>query len=144
MSFFKKSGDYEEQGITTLIGRGAQFKGNIDTQGTVRIEGTLEGQINAQGDIYIAEDSLVKADLFGKKVIVAGQVQGTIEALHGLEITSTGQVHGDITGAKLIVAEGALYRGKVNMDLITSKTVDEGLRAQAVKNKSFDQALDPA
>ena len=128
MSLFNGK-NYAEQGVTTLIGKGTDFKGTIDTQGTVRIEGTMEGRITAQGDIYIGEQSIVKADIVGKRIVVAGEVTGSIEAINGLEITGTGKVYGDVTGSQLIVAEGAVYKGKVNMDLISSKSVyDESIR----------------
>ncbi|GBR77306.1 putative bactofilin, partial [Candidatus Termititenax persephonae] len=54
-------------------------------------------------------------------VIVSGELKGTIEAINGLEITGTGRVYGDVTGDRLIVDEGAIYKGNVNMDIITSK-----------------------
>jgi len=122
--------NYVEQGVTTLIGRGTEFKGTIDTQGSVRIEGLMEGQINAQGDIYVGEQSQVKADMIGKKIVVAGEVTGTIEAINGLEITSTGKVYGDVIGSQLVIAEGAIYKGKVNMDLISSKSVYDEVNSQ--------------
>lgn len=123
MNIFETKKKYVESGITTLIGKGTVFNGTIETQGSVRIEGILEGRINAQGDIYIAHNSVVKADLIAKKIIVAGDLTGTVEALGGLEIEGTGKVLGDVTGSQLIIAEGAVYKGKVNMDLISSKSV---------------------
>jgi cytoskeletal protein CcmA (bactofilin family) len=125
--------NYIEQGVTTLIGKGTNFKGSINTQGTVRIEGLMEGQINSQGDVYIAEHSKVKADVFAKRVIVAGELSGTVEALNGLEITRTGNLQGDVSGSRLIISEGAIYKGKVNMDIISSKSVYE----EEQKNKAI-------
>ena len=125
MSMFGKV-NYIEQGVTTLIGKGTNFKGSINTQGTVRIEGLMEGQINSQGDVYIAEHSKVKADVFAKRVIVAGELSGTVEALNGLEITRTGNLQGDVSGSRLIISEGAIYKGKVNMDIISSQNIYEG------------------
>lgn len=136
-----KKNNYIEQGITTLIGKGTEFKGNIDTQGSVRIEGLMEGQINSQGDVYIGDNSIVKADIFGKKVIVAGEVSGAIEALNGLEITSSGKVYGDITGTRLIIAEGAVYKGKVNMDIISSQSVYAETKAKEKKHQQHDLNL---
>ena len=123
----KKAKALSEQAltVTTFIGEDCEFKGTLNTQGSIRIEGNFEGQINAQGEVYIGANSKVKAEVFGKKVIVAGEVTGSVEAISGLEITSSGRVFGDITGDRLMVDEGAIYKGRVNMDVISSSSGDE-------------------
>lgn len=125
---FQKNGGrqgYDSSTVHTIIGEESELKGTLDTQGAVRIEGTFEGQLNAQGEVIIGEKARVKANIFGKRVVISGEVTGNIEALAGLEISSTGKVYGDITGDRLIVDEGAVYKGKVNMDIITSKSTYE-------------------
>lgn len=108
-------------GIYTILGSDTSFKGILDTQESLRIEGSFDGTINSQGDVYIGEGAVVSADVYGKRVIVSGELKGTVEAINGLEITGTGRVYGDVTGDRLIVDEGAVYKGNVNMDIITSK-----------------------
>ena len=122
----KKQKPFNNELVTTVIGEDAAFKGTIHTQRSVRIEGNFEGEINSQGEIFVGEKSKVKANIFGKKVIIAGEVIGNIECTGGLKITQTGKVYGDITGDQLIVDEGAIYKGKVNMDLISSQNPYEG------------------
>lgn len=113
--------------ITTILGEDCNFQGTIHTQRSLRIEGRFEGgEINAQGDVIIGEKSIVKATIFAKRVIVSGEVIGNIETTNGLQITSTGKVYGDLKGDQLLIEEGAIYKGKVNMDVITSKNVYEG------------------
>ena len=108
-------------GIYTILGPDTSFKGILDTQESLRVEGTFDGTINSQGDVYIGEGSVVSANVYGKRVIVSGELKGMVEAINGLEITGTGRVYGDVTGDRLIVDEGAVYKGNVNMDIITSK-----------------------
>jgi cytoskeletal protein CcmA (bactofilin family) len=108
-------------GIYSILGPDTSFKGILDTQESIRIEGNFEGTINSQGEVFIGEGAVVNADVYGKRVIVSGELKGTIEAINGLEITGTDRVYGDITGDRLIVDEGAVYKGNVNMDIITSK-----------------------
>lgn len=117
----KKNKKVNNSAITTIIGPDANVKGTIDTQESLRVEGTFEGTLNSKGEIYIGEGAVVNADIYGRRVVVAGEVRGMIEAINGLEITGTGRVYGDITGDRLIVDEGAVYKGNVNMDIITSK-----------------------
>ena len=112
--------------VTTIIGKDTEFKGTMHSQGSIRIEGKLEGEINSQGEVYIGEESKVKANIFGKNVIIAGEVVGNIEAVNGLEICSSGRVYGNISGDRLVIEEGSVYKGKVNMDIISSKNIYEG------------------
>lgn len=122
----KKEKPFNNELLSTVIGQDTFFKGVIHTQRSIRIEGDFEGEINSQGEVYIGEKSKCKANIFGKKVIVAGEVIGSIECTGGLQITQTGKVYGDISGDQLIIDEGAIYKGKVNMDLISSQNVYEG------------------
>jgi cytoskeletal protein CcmA (bactofilin family) len=117
---------YNSEIVNTLVGEDSSFKGTIHTQRSVRIEGALEGEINSQGEVYIGEKSKVKANIFGKRVIIAGEVTGNIESVGGLQICRTGKVYGDITGDQLIVEEGAIYKGRVNMDIISAQNSYEG------------------
>ncbi len=112
--------------IHTLLGENTHFKGSLHSQNSLRIDGTLEGDIHAQGELFIGEKSKIKANIVAKRIIVAGEVIGNIEALQGLEIISTGKVYGDISGARLVIEKGAVYRGKVNMDVIESQNPYEG------------------
>jgi len=112
--------------INTVIGEESTITGVLHSQRSIRIEGQLEGEIQSQGEVYIGENSKVKANIIGKSVIVAGEVIGNIEAVKGLQICKTGKVYGDISGDHLLIEEGGVYRGKVNMDVISSKNDYEG------------------
>ncbi|MFC1478463.1 polymer-forming cytoskeletal protein [Candidatus Margulisiibacteriota bacterium] len=117
----KKVYHFEEGAVDTVIGEQAKVEGVLHSQGSLRIEGVVIGEIHAQGEVFIGEKSKVEASIFGRRVTVAGEVKGTIEAVNGLEIVATGKVYGDIIGDRLIVEEGAVYRGNVNMDVISPK-----------------------
>ena len=112
---------FKNELVNTIIGSESEFRGVINTQRSIRIEGSLEGEINCQGEVFIGEKSKIKANIFGKKVYIAGEVIGNIETVSGLEIAKTGRVYGDISGDHLIIEEGGIYKGKVNMDIISSK-----------------------
>ena len=105
--------------VNTIISEETTIKGILHSQRSLRIEGRFEGEINASGEIYIGENSTVKATIIGKNVIVAGEVIGNIEATQGLHILSTGKVYGNIKGDTLLIEEGGIYKGHVNMDVLT-------------------------
>ena len=117
---------YNADLINTIVGEESEVKGTLHSQGSIRIDGNFEGEIIAQGEVYLGVNSYVKASIFGQKVIIAGEVHGNVEAVKGLKIAKTGKVYGDITGDRLIVEEGGIYKGKVNMDIISSKNLYEG------------------
>ena len=112
--------------INTIIGPETSIKGSLHSQRSIQIDGTVEGEIHCQGDVYVGEKSSVKASIIARSLTVSGEVYGTVETLKGLRISKTGKVYGDITGDQLSVEEGGLYRGKVNMDSISTKNPYEG------------------
>ena len=117
---------FKNELVNTFIGEETTIKGTIHTQRSIRIEGNIEGEINSQGEIFVGQKSRISADIVGKSVVVAGEVKGNIEAINGLRVTSSGKVYGDISGDHLIIEEGAIYKGKVNMDIISAKSSYEG------------------
>jgi cytoskeletal protein CcmA (bactofilin family) len=125
MIFGKKYG-FSSQPLTTYLGENTHVKGTLHTQMSIRIDGVIEGDIHAQGEVFIGEKSKIKANIVAKRIVVAGEVIGSIEALQGLEILSSGRVYGDIRGARLTIQKGAVYRGRVNMDVIVSENPYEG------------------
>ncbi len=117
---------YRTDIINTVLGEDASFKGILHSQRSIRIDGTFEGEINSQGEVFIGAGCTVKANVFAKTVVVAGEIIGNIEAIKGLHILKTGRVYGDISGDQLTIDEGGVYKGKVNMDTISSKNSYEG------------------
>jgi len=130
MGIFRKSKSIDYGVINSIIGEDAQFKGEINTKGAIRISGEFEGKINAQSDVLVSEGSKITGNITGKRIIVSGEINGNIVAFGSLEITRNGRVYGDITGERLIVDEGAIYKGRVNMEAFSKKEI-ESLHLQA-------------
>jgi cytoskeletal protein CcmA (bactofilin family) len=128
MGVFKKGKSIDYGVINSVVGRDAQVKGEINSKGAVRIDGEFEGKISAKGDIFVGEGSGVVGNLVGARIVVSGEVNGNIIASNGLEITRTGRVYGDIAGDKLVIDEGAIYKGKVNMEIVSKKSVEAEAR----------------
>ena len=102
--------------VTTVLGPGINWKGDLRGKGGVRIEGTLEGEIAVRGMVIIGETGRVTCQTFeADTVIVAGAVNGQILAKK-LEIRATGRVYGDVTTQSFSTEEGAFLRGKVTME----------------------------
>ncbi|OGI08232.1 MAG: hypothetical protein A2Y40_08145 [Candidatus Margulisbacteria bacterium GWF2_35_9] len=111
--------------IQTIVGFDSHLSGNINTESSIRFEGSFSGEINSQGVVYIGNQSIVKANINALRVIVSGEVQGDIEVIDSIDIMSSGKVIGNISGKKLVIDEGAVFQGKVNMDIISPAKVTD-------------------
>jgi cytoskeletal protein CcmA (bactofilin family) len=102
--------------VTSVLGPGIIWKGNLRGSGGVRIEGAFEGDITLRGLVVIGESGRVICEnLKANSVIVAGTINGSITA-EKLDIRSTGRVWGDVVVVALATEEGAFLRGQVRME----------------------------
>lgn len=98
--------------VETIIGSGTKLTGNLYSEGSIRIEGEIEGEIVSKGDVYVGEAGRLAADIKARNVVVAGEVQGNVDAESKLEIVPTGKLIGDITMSTLVIEDGATFKGK--------------------------------
>jgi cytoskeletal protein CcmA (bactofilin family) len=102
--------------VTSVLGPGINWAGNLGGKGGIRIEGTFEGEISIRGLVVIGETGRLNCqNLRANNVIVAGAVKGNITA-EKLEIRSTGRVWGDVVVVAFSTEEGAFLRGQVRME----------------------------
>ena len=102
--------------ITTVLGNGTAWKGNLTGTGGVRIEGAFEGDITLRGVLVVGETGRLTCDqIVANLVIIAGAVRSNITA-EKVEIRSTGRVWGDVLTAAFATEEGAFLRGQIRME----------------------------
>jgi cytoskeletal protein CcmA (bactofilin family) len=102
--------------VTSVLGPGIVWKGDLSGSGGVRIEGAFEGEIALRGLLVIGATGRVTCPhLRANVVIVAGAVRGNITA-EKVEIRSTGRVWGDVVTAAFATEEGAFLRGQIRME----------------------------
>jgi cytoskeletal protein CcmA (bactofilin family) len=111
----------------TIIGANTTFVGTLKTDGSIRIDGTVEGDVEILGNLIIGETGRVIATIKAQNVHVSGAVKGEITAVEQLEISPTGKVWGDIYTAALHIEPGGLFRGQSTM----STTAEEPLLLEA-------------
>ncbi len=109
--------------LESFVGSNAQFKGEMNVKGTLRLDGAIEGCVNADC-VILSETALVKGDIAAQKIIIGGSVEGNLRAKELVEIQSKGKVLGEIFTDKLSVAEGAEFNGKIQMKSGESKILD--------------------
>lgn len=100
---------------SAFLGKGSRVTGKLVFEGTVRIEGQVEGEIAAQDTLIIGESAVVNAQITGSSVIVHGRVTGDVNARKRLEIRAPGKLFGNISTPSLIIHEGVIFEGQCNM-----------------------------
>jgi cytoskeletal protein CcmA (bactofilin family) len=105
-----------QEGEVTIVGQGARLEGTIVSAGSLRIDGQVKGQINADGDVMLSPQSQVEADIRADNVVVAGRFKGNIVVKGKTELARGGRIDGNITSKTLVVQEGGMFSGQSNMD----------------------------
>ncbi len=100
--------------IETVIGPNAHFRGDIVSEGGIRIDGIFEGTIETTGNLVIGESAKVIAEIRANNISISGAVKGNIYG-NRVEILETGRVWGDLTVTSLLLNEGAYLRGQTMM-----------------------------
>lgn len=101
--------------VESLIGERTSFEGTLKTEGSVRLFGSIQGEIESKSTIIVEEKAHVTARLTGAQVTIAGHVDGQIYCEGRVEIRPTGRVTGEISAGALIVQEGAYFDGNSKM-----------------------------
>ena len=100
----------------TVIGSGARLEGNLIAAASLRIEGTVKGTITAEGDVIIAPEAEVSADVQSTNTTLGGHYTGNVVATGTIELTATARVEGNLTCRSLVVNKGAVFSGQSIMD----------------------------
>jgi cytoskeletal protein CcmA (bactofilin family) len=103
-----------------MLGPRDRLIGELYIEGNLRVSGTLEGQIEATGDVDVTEAATVKASVAGREVSVSGQVNGPVVASKKLVIGRSGSITGDVRVPRLVMQDGATLSGNVSMGPVTA------------------------
>ena len=106
----------DNNGEVTIVGAGARLEGNVVSAGSLRIDGQVKGQINADGDVTLSSQSQVEADIRAQNVSVAGRFTGNIVVKDKAHLARGGRIDGNITSKTLVVEEGGIFHGQSIMD----------------------------
>lgn len=116
-------------GSETLIGSDVSIKGEMSFDGSMRIEGKIEGKIVSKGKVSFGQGAQITADVVVGQAKIEGTFKGNLAAAERIELASTAHVLGDIRSTKLIIAEGATFVGNCH---VTPDALKEGPKAEFV------------
>lgn len=103
--------------IETIIGKNTVFKGELSGSSTLRIDGTVEGNISITESVIIGENGYVKGNISAKELLLSGQVDGNVSISKCLHVYATGRLDGDIKANSLIIDNGGTFKGCSDMGL---------------------------
>ena len=89
------------EAVLSIVAVGMTVKGDCETDGVVRIEGTVNGQVRASKAVMIGKEGLVDGNIYTEDAVIAGQVFGSVHAVSRLEVQSTGYVSGEVISGSL-------------------------------------------
>lgn len=105
---------------STVIADGVKIKGEISGRAEIVIEGEVEGRLDVQAPVVIGPGGIVRGDVVAKAVRVGGRLVGNVKADERFELEPNGRIEGDVTAPRVVIAEGAFFKGKVEMTGSTS------------------------
>lgn len=112
----EQAGEPQEQpGALSIVAVGMTIRGDIESSGTVKIEGVVDGQVRAKSQVLVAKGGLVRGDIETREAIIGGSVQGAVFAEERVELQPGSSVAGDITTRRILVAEGGSINGLIRM-----------------------------
>jgi cytoskeletal protein CcmA (bactofilin family) len=100
--------------LESFVGENSHFTGNIETKGTVRIDGFLEGNIQADW-VILGEKANIKGSIVARGIVVGGKIEGNLLAREVVDVKAQGVISGDIETGKFLVVEGGVLNGRVSM-----------------------------
>jgi cytoskeletal protein CcmA (bactofilin family) len=105
-------------GVTsTVIGQGITIEGEIASDEPVVVAGTIRGKLVVDGAVSVEAGAVVEADIGATTLSVAGSVTGNVSATDRVDLLSGGRLVGDVRAARVTIADGATFKGNVDMDV---------------------------
>lgn len=100
----------------TIISTGVIFEGRIKSNGNVRIDGTVNGDVFAEGNVTVGETGQINGEVKAGVITIGGKVTGTVNAKDKVILESKSSLKGDLISKILVVEEGASFDGKSSMN----------------------------
>ena len=99
----------------TLLAKDVEFKGIVNFDGTVRVDGRVEGEIHTTGTLIVGENAIIKGVVSAGVLMNSGKINGTITAVEKIQILKPGILVGDIRTPLIAIEEGSHFHGMCDM-----------------------------
>ena len=106
---------YSDSNELNFIGAGTYLEGNIETKGSLRIDGKVKGTVKSGDTLTVGVSGEIIGEIYVKNAIVGGRIEGNVHIEQKLVLESTSSLTGNLRTSKLIIDEGAFFSGKSQM-----------------------------
>lgn len=130
------------ENVDTVIGSKSSLEGNIDCEGSIRIDGKSKGDIRVDGDVFVGSGGLVVGNIVASNVHLSGTVEGNIHCNGILKIHCSARMYGDIEVGSFVADEGSIFHGKCSMLDTDSSGNSAKKRLHSIKDYKKSGALD--
>jgi len=103
------------EGRISIIAAGVKISGDIESDGIVKVEGLVVGNVRADKQVLVAKGGMIEGDIETAEAIVGGEVRGQVQARQRVEVQAGASVQGDITTPRIVVQEGGEVNGHLRM-----------------------------
>ena len=107
--------------VSAYFGKGSKISGKLNFEGTVRVDGRVDGEIHAKDTLVIGDTAEVTAEIHATTIVVRGLVRGDIHASKKVEIRAPGKLYGNSLAPALVIEEGVIFEGSCTMENLGSK-----------------------
>src|SRR4051812_24837681 len=99
----------------TVIGDGATIEGSVRSERSIRVRGSVQGEIESKQRVIVDEAAKVEARIIAEHVTILGELNGSITCTGRVEIASIARVTGEVSAGTLVIQEGAYFEGNLKM-----------------------------
>jgi cytoskeletal protein CcmA (bactofilin family) len=121
-----------EESTQAHLGKGSRVEGRLTFEGSVRIDGQIDGEVEAQGLVTIGEAAVINAQIVAGSIIVKGKVNGDLLGRKRVELHVPARLQGNITTPSLVIHEGVVFEGHCSMGGTPDAKTEKGDRKVAL------------
>jgi len=119
------------QEFYTFLGKGVDFKGKAQFEGTVRVDGNFEGEITIDDTLIIGETAIIKGTINGGTIVSSGRIEGVITANKKIQLLKPAVLIGDVHTPTFGMEEGVYFQGECDMGVAPNLDLDSDERIMA-------------
>lgn len=131
--------------MDTVLGEYTSIVGNIESEGSLKIIGRVEGDVKAGGDIYIEPTAAITGNVYGNNIYMSGSIKGNVLSKGILHLMTQARQYGDIEVSSIVTDEGAIFQGScrmIELDKVEETSPDHNNRKNKLKSKKATLAED--
>ena len=141
MGFLKKDSDFASGEHYSVVSAECHFQGTLSVQGSLRVDGTLEGSVDNARHVIVGKDGKIIGDVAAQIVVCGGTIEGNVCA-DMLEVLAPAFIKGDIRAKKMIVEEGGRIDGQCVIGETQASSEEEGEEEEEIDEEALEDTTD--